>query len=142
MDDFVGESTLGTWTLSVEDADSDGPTGNGFLNEWTLHASVAGGFDCEPVACGEPTPTEAPGLTVATSPNGGEIDLVMSWNPIAGAAGHHVLQSSSASFEAGVDLLERTTSETSHTIADGVHTTPDLTFFQVRAVNSCNLEGP
>ena len=39
-------------------------------------------------------------------------------------------------------LLERTTTETSHTIVDGVHSTPELTFFQVRATNSCNQEGP
>ena len=100
------------------------------------------GDGCEPVTCPEPTPTQAPGLTVEQVVNGSEIDLVLSWSPVAGAAGHHVLQSTSAALDAGVDLLARTTAETTHTIADGVHSTPALTFFQVRATNSCNQEGP
>jgi hypothetical protein len=101
-----------------------------------------GGVDCEPVTCPEPTPTEAPGLTVAIVDNGGELDLLLSWDPVAGAPFHHVLQSTSAPFDAGVELLKRTASGTEHTIPDGVNTTPDLTFFEVRATNSCNQEGP
>jgi len=142
MGDFAGESAQGTWTLSIEDVDPDGPTGNGYLYDWTLHTTVVGGFDCDPVSCPEPTPTEAPDVTVVPAVNGGEIDLVLSWDPVAGAAGHHVLQSTIPTFEDGVDLLARTTTETTHTIPDGVNTTPALTFFQVRATNSCNQEGP
>jgi subtilisin-like proprotein convertase family protein len=142
MADFVGESTQGTWTVSVEDVDSDGPTNNARLLRWTLHTTVEGAFDCQVKTCPEPVPTEAPELTVETAANGSEIDLVFSWNPVAGAAGYHVLQSTSAAFDDSVELLGRTTSETTHTEADGVNTTPDLTFFQVRGTNSCNQEGP
>jgi hypothetical protein len=142
MNDFAGESAQGTWTLSVEDADASGPTGDGYLHDWTLHTTVVGGFDCEPVSCPEPTPTEAPDLTVVPAVNGSEIDLVLSWVPVAGAAGHHVLRSTSATFDDGVELLERTTTETTHTIPDGVNTTAVLTLYQVRATNSCNQEGP
>jgi subtilisin-like proprotein convertase family protein len=142
MTDFVGESTQGTWTLAIEDVDPTGPTTNGQLHEWTLHMSVTGGFDCEPATCPEPTPTEAPHLTVDTAVHGSAIDLVLTWVPVGGAAGHHVLQSSTAEFDDGVILLERTTTETTYTIANGANTTPELTFFQVRATNSCNQEGP
>jgi subtilisin-like proprotein convertase family protein len=142
MGDFAGESTLGTWTLSIEDSVDDGSTEHGSLHDWTLHMTVAGGFDCDPATCPEPTPTEAPELTVDTAVNGSEIDLVLTWAPVAGAAGHHVLQSTSPAFDIGVELLERATTETTHTIADGVNTTPALTFFQVRATNACHQEGP
>ncbi len=138
MADFEGESAQGTWTLSISDVDSDGPTGNGYLHDWTLHATVVGGFDCEPVTCPEPTPTEAPELTVDITGS----DLVLDWTLVGGAPHHHVLQSAAPEFASGVVLLDRTTTETTHTITDGVATTPDLTFFQVRATNSCNLEGP
>jgi hypothetical protein len=110
------------------------------LNE-TLQIPM-GGASCEPVTCPEPTPTEAPELTVDTAVNGDQIDLVLSWNPIAGAAGHHLLQSGSAPFDIGVELLERTTVETTHTIPDGANSEPTLIFYQVRATNSCHQEGP
>jgi len=141
MDDFAGETTQGSWRLSIEDLDPTGPTGDGRLRAWTLHIGVTGGFDCEPASCAEPTPTEAPELRVTTSKDGAALDLVLDWDPVA-AAGYHVLQSTEAPFDANIDLIGRTSTETTHTIADGAHTTPDLTFFQVRGVNACSQEGP
>ena len=44
MADFEGESTLGTWTLSVEDT-IWGINGNAYLNGFTLHATADGAFD-------------------------------------------------------------------------------------------------
>jgi hypothetical protein len=88
-----------------------------------------------------PTPTEAPELRVTTSPDGATLDLVLDWDPVA-AAGYHVLQSTAAPFDAAVDLIGRTATETTLTIGDGAHTTSALTFFQVRGINSCNQEGP
>jgi subtilisin-like proprotein convertase family protein len=142
MDDFVGESTQGTWTLSIQDVDATGPTDNGSLYAWTLHTSVVGGYDCEPAICPEPTPTEAPDLSVDTSVNGDQTDLVLSWDPVVDAVGYHVLQSAFAPFDTAVELIGRTTTETTLTVTDGVNTTPPLTFFQVRGVNACNQEGP
>jgi subtilisin-like proprotein convertase family protein len=136
--DFTGETTLGDWTLSIQDMDSSGPTSDAWLLYWTLHLGVTGGFDCNVQTCPEPTPTEAPDLSVVRAGD----DLVLSWNPIAGAAGHHVMQSAMPVFDAGAVMLDRTTAETSHTISGGVGATPDVTFFQVRATNSCNQEGP
>jgi hypothetical protein len=39
-------------------------------------------------------------------------------------------------------LLANPTTATTFTLPDGARTTPALTFFQVRAVNSCHHEGP
>jgi len=142
MADFAGESTLGTWTLSVEDVGPDS-TGDGSIEAWTLHTTVSDGFDCLPVACTEPPPTEAVGnFHVETSVNGSQVDLVFSWDPVTAAAGYLVLQSTVPSFDTGVNSTGSTSGETSLTVPDGVNATPGLTFFQVRAVNSCDVEGP
>jgi subtilisin-like proprotein convertase family protein len=140
MDDFLGESTQGSWTLSVEDVGT-ASTGSNTLNFWKLHVSTSDGFGCEPKSCGEPTPTEAPDLDLQMAANGEQTDLVFDWSAIT-AAGYHLLQSTSPAFDSGVELIERTTSETTYTMADGVNITPELSFFQVRGVNSCNQEGP
>lgn len=87
-------------------------------------------------------PAEAPDLRVEPSVNGDEVDLVLSWTPVAAAAGYHVLQSTAATFDSAVTLIDRTTTETTSTLQNGVNTTPALTFFQVRGINSCNQEGP
>ena len=137
MDDFIGETTGGTWTLSIEDVGSES-IGDNYLRHWTLYFTVSDGFGCAPQSCGEPTPTEAPSLAVEVS---GPSDLLFSWSAVA-AAGYHVLQSTSAAFDADVDLLGRTTAETTHTVTDGLNAAPDLIFYQVRGVNSCNHEGP
>jgi subtilisin-like proprotein convertase family protein len=142
MDDFVGESVLGTWTLSAEDVGT-GSVGNGTLVQWSLHTTVAGGFGCQVQVCGEPTPTEAVGnLRVDASVNGSEIDLVFSWDSVAAAAGYHVLESTDPTFSSTMDLTGRTAGPTTFTAADGAHNTPDVTFFQVKAINTCNQEGP
>jgi len=141
LDDFAGQSALGTWTLSIQDVDSDGPTSNGTLYEWTLHATVEGGFDCEPATCAEPAPVDAPDLRVDRLDSGSGTDLLFTWEPVA-AAGYHVLRSDNAPFDGVVELLGRTTVETSFTEANGGGSPPALVFYQVRGVNSCNQEGP
>jgi len=141
MADFVGESTMGTWTLSVEDVDSTGATTDGYIFPRTLHVTSEGGFGCEPQDCADPTPTSAPDLQVGRVDNGPTIDLVLSWSPVA-AAGYHVLQSEDPEFRSGVELIANPATETTLTLEDGAATTPALTLFQVRAVNSCHHEGP
>jgi subtilisin-like proprotein convertase family protein len=139
--DFLGETTLGTWTLAVEDVNGVS-TADGTLYDWGLHVVVAGAFDCQPKTCPEPTPTETPGdLLLSEAVNGFEVDIVFDWSAIT-AAGYHVLQSTGAAFDSAVDLIGRTDAATTLTLTDGVNTTPDLTYFQVRGVNSCNQEGP
>lgn len=141
MSDFVGESTLGTWTLSIQDVGAES-IGTGNLSSWILHTTVTDGFDCQPGTCAEPPPSEAAqNLNVELSPNGPELDLLFAWNPVGSAAGYRVLQSTSPSFGAS-EVAGSTAGATTLTMADGANTTPSLTFFQVRALNSCDQEGP
>jgi hypothetical protein len=53
-----------------------------------------------------------------------------------------VLQSTIPTFDTGVDMTGSTAGATSLTVSDGANTTPGLTFFLVRAVNNCDVEGP
>jgi hypothetical protein len=141
MSDFAGESLLGTWTLSVEDLDGTGVTSDGYIRTRTLHATVVGAYDCNPKSCADPTPVTAPDLRVDLLHNDPALDLVFSWSAVAGP-GYHVLQSADPTFGSDVALLGNPTTATTFTLPDGARTTPGLTFFQVRAVNSCHYEGP
>jgi len=144
MADFNGESILGTWTLSVDDAIL-GSAGFGTLQSWTLHVTSATGFDCEVFTCSEPDPTEAPAdFLVDKTVDGGDgsVDLGFSWSGVTGAAGYHVLHSTTPTFEASVDVTGRTVGPTTLTVDDGAVITPPVSFFQVRAVNACSQEGP
>lgn len=141
MADFAGEPLNGLWTLSVQDVDGSGVTTDGYIRPRTLHATIVGGFGCEPRPCGEPKPTAAPDLRVNRVDAGARIDLAFDWSAVAGA-GYHVLESADPSFGSTVELLGTTTTETSFTLEDGANTTPAVTFFEVRAVNACHQEGP
>jgi hypothetical protein len=141
MGDFTAESTLGTWTLSVEDV---GPVSSGTasIRDWTLHMHVNSGFDCRPAACEAPVPSEpVSGLLVDKSVNGADLDLILDWDALVSAAGYHVLQSATATFNGSAES-GRTMGATTLTIPNGANTTPSLTFFQVRGVNICDEEGP
>ncbi len=141
MADFIGESTLGTWTISMQDVDPTGVTTDGYIRPRTLHTTIQGAFDCVPQTCAQPTPVTAPDLQVTLVDDGAQLDLVLAWSAVAGA-GYHVLQSTDPSFVNGVELLGNPSTATTFTLQDGARTTPPLTFFQVRAVNSCHHEGP
>jgi len=144
MNDFVGESILGTWTLSVEDV-VYGTYGQASIGGFTLHVVAEGAFGCDVVTCADPPPTEAPdGLHVdkVVDAGDGSTDVIIDWVGVAGAAGYHVLHSQVAAFDAEVDLTGRTTGATTLTVADGDTSLPSLTFFQVRATNACNQESP
>ncbi|HXV76307.1 MAG TPA: proprotein convertase P-domain-containing protein, partial [Candidatus Polarisedimenticolaceae bacterium] len=141
LDDFHAESTLGSWTLSVQDVDASGVTTDGYIRSRTLHVTIDGAWDCEPRSCPDPVPVEAPDLRVERIDGENTVDLNLSWSPVAGA-GYHVLQSVDPTFGVGVELIGNLASETSLVLPDGARTTPDLTFFQTRAVNACHHEGP
>jgi subtilisin-like proprotein convertase family protein len=136
MADFVGESSAGTWELSIEDLGAVSTVG--VLNPWTLFITSAGAFDCEEATCAAPPLTEAPaGLTVGRTGN----DLDFSWNGVAMAAGYNLLQTADRTFVTGVSQ-SGTTTATTWTYTGGVTATPVVTFFQVRATNACGAEGP
>jgi hypothetical protein len=141
MADFVGQSAQGVWTLSVQDVDPSGITTDGYIRPRTLHLTIDGAFGCVPQTCADPKPTAAPVLTMNLVPNGPNLDLALSWTPVAGA-GYHVLQSSNPTFATTVELVGTTTTQTAFTIPDGARAVPALTFYQVRAVNTCHQEGP
>ena len=141
MDDFIGESTLGTWTLAIEDL---GPLSGapGALREWTLHFTVDSGFDCHPLACGEPVPVDpVSSFQVDKQVNGADLDLVMNWDALAAVAGYRVVQSETATFDIESESGS-TAGATTLTLSDGANTAPALTFFEVRGLNSCDQEGP
>jgi subtilisin-like proprotein convertase family protein len=138
MADFNGESTAGVWTLAVSDT-TYGTFGQAYLNSWTLHITSAGGFDCAAYACAETIPTEAPtGLLVDKAGS----DLIFDWTGVAGASGYHILGSPAPHLATTVDLFGKTAGAVSLTMTGGIAGTPPLTFFQVRAVNSCSQESP
>jgi len=138
MADFNGEPTAGIWTLAVSDT-TYGTFGMAYLNSWTLHISAAGGFDCTPYACAEPAPAEGP-ASLSVGKTGS--DLTFNCSAVAGAAGYHILGSPAPDLGSSVDLFGSTAGSTSHTMTGGIAGTPPLTFFQVRAVNSCSQESP
>ena len=83
MQDFAGETTLGTWTLSVEDVGPDS-TSDSSLASWTLHLDVTGGFDCVGQPCTEPPPSySVSGVTVDVDPAGTDLDF--NWNAVVPA---------------------------------------------------------
>jgi len=144
MADFDGESSLGSWTLSVRDT-VWGVFGSAYLNGFTLHVTADGAFDCDVLTCPEPIPEESPdGLFVERVVDGGDgsVGLVFSWNGVGGAAGYHVLHSTAATYDTMVGLTGRTAGDTTLTVDNGVAITPDLAFFQVRAINGCYEESP
>jgi subtilisin-like proprotein convertase family protein len=143
MADFVGESVLGTWTLTIEDQTN--AFAGGTLYAWTLHATVVEPFDCEPFQCPESSPLDpVANLVVDRSVDGGDgsIDLTFGWEAAAGVAGYHVLESSAPAFDGVVELTGRTAGATSLLVENGAATATGLTFYVVRAVNGCNHEGP
>jgi subtilisin-like proprotein convertase family protein len=132
MNDFVGESTLGTWTLSIEDV---GPAAAGTLNEWTLHVGINEGWDCV-ADCTAPLPGEVSGLLMGRASG----ELQFQWGGVPLVAGYNVLQSPAATFDQSVVQIGQTdAATTSLTVTD---TAGAVTFFQVRGFNSCGLEGP
>jgi subtilisin-like proprotein convertase family protein len=144
MADFVGESTLGTWTIAVHDTLFQGPS-TGAITGFTLHLMTQGAFDCEVSPCPEPTPTEIPDqlmLDKAIDGGDGSLQLIFDWAGVAGAAGYHVLHSPGPGFDAAVELTGRTDGATTLTAEGGAVTGSDVVFFQVRAVNVCNQESP
>ncbi|ANM31319.1 hypothetical protein ABI59_19680 [Acidobacteria bacterium Mor1] len=132
MDDFVGESTQGTWILRVR----NGAVQSGTLQGWVLHLSVSEPLGCTPQTCADPTPGATDGLRV----NRVGDDLSFEWDPATGASGYHLLGDSVKTFES--NELVGTAAGTTLTLPGAAIGGADIEFFRVRAINSCNWEGP
>ena len=133
MDDFVGESTQGTWILRVR----YGVLQNGTLAGWTLHVSVSEPLGCTPQTCADPTPGATDGLRV----NRVGDDLSFSWDVATGASGYHLLSDVVPTL-ATLELAGSTDGATTLTLPGAALGGADIEFFRVRAINSCNWEGP
>ncbi len=133
MDDFDDESPQGDWMLHI--VDMVGPlVPPGTLNSWSVEITTA---SCNSLTCADPVPgAVGPSLTV-DRPGG---DLVFDWDPVTGAAGYRVWRSEEPS--AGLELLSGQTASTQLVLGGGVATEPPLAFYDIRAVNSCQWEGP
>jgi subtilisin-like proprotein convertase family protein len=137
MADFDGESSQGTWTLRVVD-NQGGPVKPGSLRAWTLELDATSPISCSPLDCGaDPVPGAVPAtLTVVEE---GAADLQLTWDPVAGATAYRVWRSATASFE--LEELIGTPGVTSF-VDVGAAATADTWFYRVRAINSCDWEGP
>jgi subtilisin-like proprotein convertase family protein len=135
MDSFDGQPAAGTWQLTVRDTiGSAVPAGS--LDGFTLLLEPAGGASCHPFACNEPLPGEVSPLAVDVQERE---DLVFTWPAVPGAVEYRIWQSTGPEGE-GETLLQATTAN-GHVVPGGRFAGPSL-YYLVRAVNSCQGEGP
>jgi subtilisin-like proprotein convertase family protein len=133
MSDFDGQQAQGVWTLTVVDNSIPGGPWVGTLRGWSL---TFVGPSCDSLVCeGDPVPDAVSDVAVGIE-NGA--DLHFDWSAVTGASGYRVWRSDAADFadEELVDAAGTTT-----LLAPGGVAGP-TTFFQVRAVNACEWEGP
>ena len=116
-----------------------GPSQPGTLQSWSVML-FGPGFPavCNALDCGaDPVPTEVPPtMTVVVE---GGTDLRFDWSAVTGAAGYRVWRSDGPAF--GQEELVGTSSTTTLVHGGGLNGATS-SFFLVRAVNSCEWEGP
>lgn len=137
MNSFDGHSSKGTWVLWVVDNIGSGvPAGS--LNAWSLELTAGEILDCDPLECAAPVPPAAgDSLRVGFA---GEADLLFTWQALPAAAAYRVWQAEEPGM--GGAALAGQTAGTS-LVQPGGRTGPArLVFYQLRAVNSCEWEGP
>jgi subtilisin-like proprotein convertase family protein len=138
MDFFDDQSIEGVWTLRVSDLVPGSPiTPAGTLEEWSLIVRPASGATCEPLECtGAPVSDPVqPEMRVELR----GADLVFSWPALPGADGYRVWRSAGPEFAR--EELVGETAGLSLVQVDGF-AEPANWYYRVRAVNSCNWEGP
>ncbi|MDH3628887.1 MAG: S8 family serine peptidase, partial [Acidobacteriota bacterium] len=134
MDDFDGANAQGVWSLRVIDAmGSAVPAGT--LHSWSLSFASS---QCVPLSCGD-LPPGSVGNTLILDKSG-TADVLFGWSAVTGASGYRVWHAGDAGFGAG-DVVGQTLVLTL-TELDGQSAAPVLSFYQVRALNSCDWEGP
>jgi subtilisin-like proprotein convertase family protein len=137
MNDFNGQQAQGSWRLTVVD-DRAGPTPKGTLRAWTLELDATLPLSCTPLACGgDPVPGEvAPDMVLARENATG---VRLSWSAVAGATAYRVWKSATPAFadEEFVGSTSETTFVDSEVPAEG-----ETWYYEVRAINSCEWEGP
>lgn len=136
MNDFDGEQAQGTWTLRVKDL-VGGPNPKGQIRGFGLDIRAQTAISCSPLSCGEPIPGEVAPSFAVDRENG--TDLRFDWPALAGATAYRVWRSSSPDFSE--EILVGSTSGTTLIVPGGIGGA-DISFYQVRAVNACEWEGP
>jgi subtilisin-like proprotein convertase family protein len=139
MDDFLGQQAQGNWTLTVSDVVGPGGPSPGTLQSWSLFFLGPGlPFSCNPLSCGaDPVP---PAVALPFTVTREQVtDLRFDWPTVAGASGYRIWRSPTAEFTQE-ELLG--TSPTNTFLETGTGTTPVTFFYRVRAINSCEWEGP
>lgn len=137
MSNFDGQQAQGTWILRTKDLVISGSP-PGTLLYWRLLITPSGAPVCHPLDCsGDPVPGEVP-QTMTVQREGGS-DLRFTWGPVAGADAYRVWRSTTPDF-AAQELTGQTGAET--VVVAGDATLPDLHFYLVHAVNSCEWQGP
>lgn len=135
MNAFDGQNAHGTWTLTAID-DVGGSTPAGQIRGVTLRLDATAPIACTPLNCATPAPG-AVADDVALAPENGT-DLRLTWSPVASASSYRIWRSALPTF-AG-EVLVATASGTTLVLA-GELASPDG-YYEVRAVNTCEWEGP
>ena len=136
MNAFNGQNAAGTWTLRVVDSQG-GPTGAGQIVAWTLDVEATSPISCSPLSCATPVPEEvAPSVALAAE-NG--LDLRLDWPAVSGASAYRVWRSQTPDF-ANPSLVGATSDTT--VLLGGELAAGAPGYYEVRAVNSCEWEGP
>jgi subtilisin-like proprotein convertase family protein len=137
MGDFDLEPAQGTWSLTVRDLEP-GPVGPGQLVSWSLDLRAVSAIRCTPLSCSEPVPDEVgPTLTLGAE---NDSDLAFGWGAVPGAAGYRIWSSRAPGF--AEESLVGVGSETTFLLASGLADPTPALYYVVRAVNSCEWEGP
>lgn len=137
MNDFNDEVSLGTWSLQLVD-DQGGKIIAGTLNSWSLELTATSAIRCHPLSCSEPIP-DIMDESLRVIPSGEE-DLQFVWDTQSGVAEYRIWRSTMPSMEEAIMVGQ--TSESSLLESGGLTGPEVLVFYQIRAVNSCNWEGP
>jgi hypothetical protein len=97
------------------------------------------GLTCDPLDCPDPEPPPVGNsLRLARV---GDADLELSWGSVPDAAGYRIWRASSADFSDEV-FVGQTSGPTTSYVEAGALSRPASACYLVRALNSCNQEGP
>lgn len=137
MNDFDDEFSQGAWTLRIVD-DQGGRVNAGVLNDWSIELRATSAIRCNPLTCAEPIP-EIMDDSLRLNPSG-EDDLQFTWLLQTGVSEYRLWRSSEPTMVNATMIGEST--ESSLLEAGGLSDSESLVFYQLRAVNSCQWEGP
>jgi hypothetical protein len=102
---------------------------------------AASGGICDPLDCGtDPVPPEVPSPSFSMSKES-VLDLRFDWDEVAGASGYRIWRSSGPQFTRE-ERVGSTAGETTLLETGGATAEPESWFYLVRAINSCEWEGP